>query len=66
MVLFTGIGLAWESGGMVSVVAAVQANRAEVLRIAVSVKSKKIFMTDSFRCQLTRRNVKPEETCATD
>src|ERR1041384_550430 len=38
----TGI---WETGVMVSVVAAVQANRPEVLKIAVSVKSKKVFMT---------------------
>jgi len=44
MDFFTGIGLVWESGGMVSVVAAVQANRAEVLKNAVSVKSKKVFM----------------------
>jgi hypothetical protein len=48
MVFLTGSGLAWESGGIVSVVATVQASRPEVLKIAVSAKSKKVFMTVPF------------------
>jgi len=44
----------------------VQASRPEVLKIAVSVKSKKVFMTGSFQYPLIRRNEKPKQSCAAD
>jgi hypothetical protein len=47
MVLVAGIRPDAETGGIVSVVAIVQANRPEVLNTALSVRSKKVFMTDT-------------------
>jgi len=45
MVFLTGVIPEAETGGIVSVVAAVQAKRPEVVMAAVSVKSRKVFMT---------------------
>jgi len=44
MVLFTGTRPDGATGGMVSVVATVQVKRTEVLMVAVSANSKKVFI----------------------
>jgi len=69
MVLVAGINPDAETGGIVSVVAIVQANRPEVLNTALSVRSKKVFMTDTSCFQsneLFRGTKNRAETCATD
>jgi hypothetical protein len=45
MVFLTGVIPEAETGGIVSVVAAVQAKRPEMVMAAVSDKSRKVFMT---------------------
>jgi hypothetical protein len=45
MVFLTGVMAEAATGGMVFVVAPVQAKRLEVVMAAVSVKSKKVFIT---------------------
>jgi hypothetical protein len=52
MVFLTGVIPEADAGGIVSVVAAVQAKRPEVVMAAVSVKIKKVFM--SFTSSLER------------